>query len=174
MKPRKDESLAKKYQPLPKDFCELAEATFKEAFESQLAGRKLDISGRLYPGEIVVRLSLGSKKDLKNHNFSVSVDHTQENSNALEQMHLGIDILASFLEDFLQAQADKEELDLPMDWHVYEVEGQQIYLIYDTVNDNLEAQANELLGISENEELLDDDEFGSDFLNQKPDPDDMH
>jgi hypothetical protein len=152
----------------------LAETTFKEAFQKQLGGVKLNISGRLYPAEIIVRLSIGNKINLKKHNFSVSVDHIQENFNALEQMHLGIDILASFLEDFLQAEDEKEEIDLPLDWHDYDVEGQKIYLIYDTVNDDLEAEANALLGISEDTELVDEDELGADFLSQKPDPDEMH
>lgn len=174
MKPRKEQSIAKQFQPLPKDFCDLAEGTFKDAFKDKMQDFGLQINGRLYPEEIVVRLSLAKKSDLKQHNFSVSVDHTQEMSNALDQMHLGIDILASFLEDYLEANAAGEELDVPLDWHNYEVEGQQIYLIYDSDNDSLETKANELLGITEETELVDEDELGQDFFSEKPDPEDMH
>lgn len=174
MKPRKEESKTKKFQPLPKDFCDLAETTFKEAFQDKLGASRIQITGRIYPDEIITRLSLGSTKSIKMHNFSVSVDHDQMASNALDQMHLGIDILASFLDDYLDANAAGEELDMPEDWHGYDVEGQQIYLIYDSINDSLEAQANELLGVQEDEELIDAEELGSEFLSQKPDPEDMH
>ncbi|MCB0347442.1 MAG: hypothetical protein KDD37_01335 [Bdellovibrionales bacterium] len=174
MKPRKEQSIAKKFQPLPKDFCDLAIETFKDAFKDKMQGYGLEINGRLYPEEIIVRLSLAKKSELKQHNFSVSVDHTQDMSNALDQMHLGIDILASFLEDYLEATAAGEDLDVPLDWHGYEVEGQQIYLVYDSDNDDLEKKANELLGITEDVELVDEDELGQDFFGEKPDPEDMH
>src|SRR5690606_8882432 len=108
MRPRNELSFTKQYQPLPKDFCDLAEVTFKETFGESMGPKSLKITGRIYPQEIIVRLSIGGSSDLKKHNFSVSVNHDMESSTAFDQMHLGLDILASFLDDFLLAQKQDE------------------------------------------------------------------
>lgn len=165
MEPRKDESKAKKFEGLPRDFCQLAEVTFLENFTTALKGKSLKLSGRIYPSEIIVRLSLGKPKEVRADNINVSVDHDKEKNDAMDQIHLAVDILATSLQEFLDKE-DEEGLEKPKEWHAFQVENQEVFIMFDSLNDELEAKADELLGEDFDPEAIDEEELGAEFFNK--------
>tara|TARA_B100001248_G_scaffold262141_1_gene256308 strand:- start:1534 stop:2031 length:498 start_codon:yes stop_codon:yes gene_type:complete len=161
MQTRKEASSGKKFEVIPPDFCALTEKTILETFAALLRNHSVKISGRIYPEEIVVRLSIFEGDSIRPENISVSLDHDMEKENAMEQIHLGIDVIASALQESM----GEEDMEKPLDWHAFEVEGQDVFIMFDRIHDDLEKQADELLGDSE--ENIDEEEIGADFFNQK-------
>lgn len=149
MNPRKKES--KKWTKLPNDFSIQIKTVFEQNFKPHLEGKKLTVEGRIYPSEIVLRVGLNQKGELRYHNFEVSMDHSKELQNAISQIHIGVDAIASLMVDYLDSDEDNE---MPLVWQEYPFEKQTIWLQYSSENSDIEAEANKLLGLSNEDSLL--------------------
>lgn len=144
MNPRKKES--KKWTKLPTDLLNQIKNVFEQNFKTQLEGKKLTVEGRIYPNEIVLRVGFQRKGELRFHNFEVSLDHSKEKDNAIVQIHIGVDAIASLMMDYFDNEEDHE---MPLSWSEYPFEKQTIWLQYSSANSELEAEADKLLGIDD-------------------------
>ncbi len=149
MKARKKES--KKWSQLPPELSKQIKEVFEENFKAQLVGKTLSIDGRIYPTEILMRLGINSKGELRFQNFEVSVDHSPEKQNTLPQIHLAVDVIASILFDFFE---NKEEHDIPFVWQEFPFEKEKIWLQANSENTSLEAEADKLLGLEPNDDSM--------------------
>lgn len=153
---------SKKWTAFPPDFNEQIREAFTETFVNEMKKGELIIEGRIYPGEILLRVGYLEKGGLRQNNFEVSVDYKQDQ--AVDRIQDAIDAAASMMADFFDAEGD---IDFPRDWKEYDFENQKVYCQYTTVNSKLEAEADKLLGVTD-ENLVkgsDDDE------NEEGDPD---
>jgi hypothetical protein len=153
MNPRKKES--KKWTKLPLDFSNQIKTVFEQNFKPHLEGKKLTVEGRIYPSEIVLRIGINQKGELRYHNFEVSLNHSKDKQDAISQIHIGVDAIASLMVDYFDQE---EEHEMPLVWQEYPFEKQTIWLQYTSENSDLEAEANRLLGLAEDEALLTDEE----------------
>ena len=149
MKPRKKES--KKWSQIPPELSKQIKDVFEENFKAQLTGKVLKIDGRIYPSEIVMRLGINNKGELRYQNFEVSVDHSQAKQNTISQIHLAVDVIASLLFDFFE---NDEHHEIPLVWAEYPFEKEKIWLQYNSENPDIEAEADKLLGLEPNDESL--------------------
>ena len=56
---------------------------FDENFKTQLAGKTLKVEGRIYPAEVLMRVGINQKGELRFHNFEVSVEHDAKKQNTV-------------------------------------------------------------------------------------------
>ena len=164
---RKEESKTKKYSGLPADFSNLMKECIQSLEEAKLWSEKnLEVSGRIYPEELIVKFSLKEPGMIRCENFSASLDFDGEAKNLVEKAQVAMEALSSMMEQYY---ASTEEMDLPEDWHSYKFDKEEIFLMYSTENDDLEAQANALLGdeFSETkEEEVDPEYMGLDIFKE--------
>ena len=158
MNPRKKES--KKWSELPPELTLQIKQVFEDNFRDNLNGAVLHVEGRIYPTEILMRIGIQKKGELRRQNFEVSVDHSAQAQNTISQIHLTIDAIASLVHEYFE---NNEQHELPYSWQEFPFEKQKIWLQFSSTNPDLEAEANKLLGISEEDSLLKgedaDDEF---------------
>ncbi len=113
MNPRKKES--KKWSPVPPELSKQIKAVFEENFKTQLDGKALTVEGRIYPTEIIMRIGINRKGELRFNNFEVSVDHSIKEQNTISQIHVAVDdeYLLKETEEDLEAYGllDDEEID---------------------------------------------------------------
>lgn len=153
MHPRKKES--KKWTKLPVDFSNQIRDVFEQSFKGHLTNRKLQVEGRIYPTEILLRVGFNQSGELRYHNFEVSLEHSKEKQDTLPQIHLGVDAIASLMAEYFE---DEENHEMPLVWQEYPFEKQKIWLQYTSVNQDIEAEANRLLGLTDDQELLNESE----------------
>lgn len=153
MNPRKKES--KKWSALPSELVGQVQGLFEENFKPQLEGKNLKVEGRIYPTEVLMRVGINNKGELRYLNFEVSVDHSTEKQNTLSQIHLAVDAIASLMLEYFDNGEDHE---MPHVWQEYPFEKQKIWLQFTSVNSDLEAEANKLLGLDEDDSLLQETE----------------
>lgn len=149
MNPRKKES--KKWTNLPTDFSNQIKTIFEQNFKPHLAGKKIQVEGRIYPTEIMLRVGINTVGEIRYQNFEVSLDHSQEKQDTIPQIHIAVDAIASLMFDYFQNEEDHE---LPYTWLEFPFEKQKIWLQFSSVNPELENEANKLLGVSEPDALL--------------------
>lgn len=149
MNPRKKES--KKWSSLPPELTGQIQSLFEENFKSQLEGKNLKVSGRIYPTEVLMRVGINNKGELRFLNFEVSVDHSTEKQNTLPQIHLAVDAIASLMLEYFDNGEDHE---MPYAWQEYPFEKQKIWLQFSSENSDLEAEADKLLGLDDNDDSM--------------------
>lgn len=160
MNPRKKES--KKWTKLPTDLMNQIKTVFEQNFKTQLEGKKLMVDGRIYPSEIVLRVGFQRKGEIRYNNFEVSLDHSKDKQNAIAQIHIAVDAVASLMVDYFENEEDHE---MPLIWQEYPFEKQKIWLQFTSANPELDAEADKILGLAGEEALLtlaevDEDEDG--------------
>ncbi|WP_413291451.1 hypothetical protein [Bdellovibrio sp. HCB337] len=141
MQPRLKTS--KKWTAFPKEYQEQIEKVFHENFSEHLGQNKLVIEGRIYPEEVMLRVGVNEKGRLVQSNFEVSMGYDPKKKDAVERIHNCIDAAASMMMDYFDSEG---EVEFPRAWQEYPFQGLKIYLQYTTVNTDLEAQADALLG----------------------------
>lgn len=133
-----------KYQPVPKDFLNLVQETFKEKYTEFLKDKTLVVDGAIYPEELV--LVVGFKKNgekIRQQNFECSMDYENDpNADVLEKIHLSIDALDAMFAEYVEANGD---LEMPTQWTEFDFEDQKIFLRASTHNIELEKMADEFL-----------------------------
>ncbi len=149
MIPRKKES--KKWTELPPELANQIKVVFEKTFKVQLDGKKLLVEGRIYPSEILLRVGINRRGELRFQNFEVSLDHSKVKQDAIAQIHVGVDAIASLMVEYFDNEEDHE---MPFVWQEYPFEKQKLWLQYSSENPEIEAEANRLLGIENAEALL--------------------
>ncbi len=149
MNPRKKES--KKWSQIPPELSKQIKAVFEENFKMYLEGKIVKVDGRIYPTEVLMRVGINAKGELRYKNFEVSMDHSVTEQNTIQQIHVAVDAIASLMLEYFDNDEDHE---MPLTWTEFPFEKQQIWLKYTSENPDLEAEANKLLGVEDEEALL--------------------
>lgn len=152
MQPRLSSSL--KWTALPEELVNQLRSVFSTSFKEHLGTSSIAVQGRIYPREILMRVSLIPQQGLKQSGFNVSIDYQREKDNVMKLVHLAVDAFGSLFEQFFAAENDQE---FPRLWQPVDFEGRQIYILYTTENTQLEAEANRLLGLPETTDLAQGD-----------------
>lgn len=142
MKPRLASS--KKWTDFPVELSAQIEDAFKQNFTQFLTQKAVQVEGRIYPEEIALRVGISEKGSIKHSNFEVSLSYKPEAQNVIAGIHTCIDVAASMLTEFI---AGEEVHEFPLYWTEYPFNGQKIWLQYSSENSNLEAEADRLLGL---------------------------
>ena len=153
---------SKKWTAFPAEYVTQIKQAFIESFQGKLGEDKLIIEGRIYTEEILLRVGLLEKGRLKQANFEVSMNYSTKAKDAVERIHDCIDAAASMMNEYIETSED-EDVDFPLTWKEYEFNGRPLFVQYSTVNTDLEAQADALLGESAND-LVQEDEEAQDAL----------
>lgn len=153
MNPRKKES--KKWSQIPPELSKQIKTVFEENFKSQLTGKTLKVDGRIYPTEILMRIGINTKGELRFQNFEVSVDHSSEKQNTVAQIHVAVDAIASLMLEYFDNDEDHE---MPYSWQEFPFEKQSIWLQFSSENPDLEAEADKLLGLDGEDTMLNETE----------------
>ena len=147
MKPRLKTS--SKWTAFPAELTLQIAEIFKQNFGPQLPKAQFIVEGQIYPREILLRVGYVEKGRLVQNNFEVSLEYaTDKGENAINAIHLCVDAAGSMVQEFLDNSTSEEEVELPRIWTEYPFQEKKIFLQYSTVNTNLEAQADALLGES--------------------------
>lgn len=152
MHPRKKES--KKWSLIPAEFSGQIQTVFEQNFQNFLKDQSIKVQGRIYPTEIVLRVGLHKKGELRHRNFEVSLDHSSVQQNTIQKIHLAVDAIGSLMIEYFEAE---ETVDLPYVWREVPFEKEAVYFQFTTENPDLEEEANKLLGATKNN-LINEDE----------------
>ncbi len=163
MNPRKKES--KKWSNLPPEFANQIRTVFEDNFRTHLTEKTIRVEGRIYSFEILLRVGVHRKGELRFHNFEVSLDHSSVLQNTIPQIHLAVDAIASLMIEFFETEETHE---LPYLWREIPFEKQKIWVQFTTENPELEKEANKLLGIAEDSLINDDLDAGEEPLDLAP------
>lgn len=136
-------STSRKWNPLPKELLQQIQSVFKQNFTSNLKDTTVEASGKIFPEEILIQVSLKQKGTLKQAGWSVSIGYKTKKDNVMQLLHLSVDALASLFEQYFESENDH---DFPRVWEEVDFEKRKIYVVYTTVNSELEAEADRWLG----------------------------
>lgn len=167
MKPRY--KISQKWTPFPVEFSEQIRLVFVQNFEKDMGKTmSLSVDGRIYQKEITLRVGLHSKGELKHFNIEASVDlppnPAKDENKVFETISIAVDALASLVAEYFE---NERELEIPFTWTETTFEGKKVWIQHSTENPDLEAEANKLLGLVDDEEgVLKDaaDEKSEDIL----------
>lgn len=149
MQPRLKNS--KKWTALPKELVGQIQSIFSQNFREHIAGKEVQADGRIYPEEILIHVSIKPKNTLKQAGWDVSIAYKRDKDNVLKLLHLAVDAIGSLFEQQFTAESDEE---FPRIWQQVDFEGRPIFIQYTTVNTELEAQADAILGLKEGEDMV--------------------
>ncbi len=158
---------------LPKDLLSQITEIFAETFSDHLKKSQVIAEGRIYSNEVLLRIGATQGKQLKQINFLVSIDYKQGKDQVMSLVQVGVDVLATLFDDYFSNQDDS---DLPRQWTELNADGKKLYILYSTVNDKLESEADKLLGVEKNDSFVkehegfdedDDDEVLLEEIKQK-------
>lgn len=144
MQPRLKSS--KKWTAFPREYAEQIEGVFRQNFGDQIGEQKLVVEGRIYTSEVTLRVGIHDAGRLGQANFEISMDYSPKEADAVERIHNCIDAAASMMVDYFESEG---EVEFPRVWKPYPFQNKTIYLQFSTVNTDLEAQADALLGKNE-------------------------
>lgn len=159
MKPRLKTS--KKWTAFPKEYADQIKAVFLENFTQELADKELKVEGRIYPSEITLRIGFIEKGRLAGANFEVSSEYNSDGNQAVEKIHVCVDAAAAMMTEYFETQGD---VDFPYLWKEVAFGAHKVFVQYSTENPDLEAEANRLLGATEDSMMVEDDENDMDAL----------
>ncbi len=173
--------ISQKWTPFPQDFIDQIKHIYTQNFASKL-GQSITVfvEGRIYSKEILMRVGLQNKGELRRFNFEVSLDLlTKEEDIIFNQLALGIDAIASLMTEYF---ANENDLELPYTWTETQFETAKVWIQHSTENSDLEAEANKLLGLLDeslvkngddtpSEDILDATEEQFDIFVDEMDPD---
>lgn len=152
MKPRY--KISQKWTPFPQEFSDQIRSIFVQNFEQQLGKTmSLSVDGRIYQKEITLRIGLHSKGELKHFNFEASVDlpanATGNEKQIFETISVAVDALGSLIAEYFE---NDQDIELPFTWTETTFENKKVWIQHSTENPDLEAEADKLLGIADDDE----------------------
>ncbi|MFM6929174.1 MAG: hypothetical protein ACKOX6_11960 [Bdellovibrio sp.] len=153
MNPRLKSS--KKWTTFPKEYSDQIQAVFKENFAQYLDDAELVIEGRIYSEEITLRVGYKENGRLAQANFEVSMNYSQQDQDALTRIHNCVDAAGSMMMEYFEKEG---EVDFPYVWKDFPFQGKKLYIQFSTENSSLEAEANRLLGVDEDDMILEENE----------------
>ena len=163
MNPRYKVSI--KWTPFPPELTQQISTVFTQNFLHYAEGQgEFSAHGRIYKKEITLRISFHRKGDLKFMNFEASIDYDAKVENQIfDKIGLGVDALAGLIAEYFE---NNEEIEIPYVWTEIKFEGKKLWVQHSTENPNLEAEANKILGLTEDDTILKnpDDEKSADAL----------
>lgn len=170
MKPRLVSS--KKWTALPPELCAQMEFAVRDSYGPFISDYEVEVEGRIYPEELLLRVSFpkpgsrdqdlrGWQGSLRQPNFLASVLYTADKEKALDKIFSALDVLGTMIEDYFRATDPEEQgRDYPREWQG--VTGgkftktapstatgpvtNELSVMFSTVNQRLEDEANRLLG----------------------------
>lgn len=150
MQPRLKTS--KKWTAIPKELSTQIKQVFKQSFQTQIGNGSVFADGRIYPSEILMTVGFKpSGGGLRQFNWDISIEYKRDKDNVMKLLTLAVDVAGSLFEQFFSSENDH---DFPRIWAEVDFEGRKLFVQYQTQNDELEAEANKILGIAEGEELV--------------------
>ena len=129
---------------MPAELLDQVKGVFEETFSKQAKDGKIIVEGRLYQNEILFRTGFLESGRLRQFNFEVSVEFDPKKQNALKMIHFCVDCGASMMDAFFTAGNNIEEF--PVVWQEFKAQGKTAYIMASTVNTELEAEADKILG----------------------------
>ncbi len=147
VKPRLASS--KKGMDFPVDYTKMIKDVIGKNFKKYVKDKKIVVEGFIYTEEIVARIGFVYPGGIRQRNFEASVDYSAKKKNILEQINVALDALGSMIDQWIEAE---EDMELPTQWHKFEMDGKSIYLQTTTENSELEAQANKFIEPKDDEE----------------------
>lgn len=160
--------VSQKWTAFPPEFSEQIRSVFVQNFEKQLGKTmSLSVDGRIYQKEITLRIGLHSKGELKHFNFEASVDlppnPANDENKIFETISVAVDALASLMAEYFE---NDQDIELPYTWTESTFEGKKVWVQHSTENPDLEAEANKLLGLADDDGVLKnaEDEKSEDVL----------
>jgi hypothetical protein len=158
MQPRLSSS--RKWSALPAEFLKQVQGVFEESFKKEIDGGKITVQGKIFPEEVLIRVTYKTAKSLKESGFDISVAYKVPKDNVLKILHMAVDAGASLME---QLFTNEDDHDFPRVWEEVTFENRPVFVQYTTENGELESEANKLLGFDEDEDLAggdwDDDDI---------------
>ncbi len=154
MNPRLESS--KKWTPLPPELCSQICDVFASAFEERAKTGKFVVEGRIYPKELLFRVGFLESGRLRQENVEISLDFDPNKQNALEMIHFLVDCAASMMQEIFDSE---EGLDaFPHEWKSISVDKREVFIQVSSINSNLEAEADRLLGENSDDLVQGEDE----------------
>lgn len=158
IKPRQKSSSA--WTDLPEDFKYQVIKLFESHFKDKAKNGAFGVLGRIYKNEVVLRFSYLTKGSLKPIQFDLATDlATKSKSKPLETFELLVDCAANLF----QSSFEDDDFGVPALWTEIDFDGTMIYAKSESINPELENEANKLLG----EEFL-SEELEGESLDPKP------
>lgn len=136
---------------LPKDLLAQIKEIFAETFSDHFKKSQIVADGRIYSNEVLLRIGATQAKQLKQINFLVSIDYKQGKDQVMSLVQVGVDVLATLFDDYF---ANQDDGDLPRQWTEINADGKKVHILYSTVNDKLESEADKLLGIKKSDSFV--------------------
>ena len=158
MQPRKKTS--KKWTAFPGDYTAQIREALAETFPEPSAKGTFEVEGRIYGGEVLLRIGYLPNGKLAQANFEISADVETGGKNTLEKISICIDAAASMMADYFEKDQVSE---FPLLWASYPFQDETIYLQFSSLNSKLEAEADRLLGLSSDSLVRDADEDEEDM-----------
>lgn len=153
MEPRLKTS--KKWTSFPNEYLKQIQTVFNKSFKLHLESGKILTEGRIYKEELLLKVGFLENGNIKQSNFEISIQYDKNKENAVQLIYLMIDVAATMMDEFFMAEVDH---DFPRTWQDYDVEGKKVFLQFSTTNDELENEADRILGIDKSDELVQQDE----------------
>jgi hypothetical protein len=147
---------SKKWTAFPQEFAGHIHEIFETHFQKKLSNEQIQIEGRIYSEEVLLRVGLAKPNQLAQFNIELSAQYSYADLNADERIHNCIDAAATLIEEYLSLH-DREEHQLPQDWTAFNDDKLPVYYKHSSVNKALEDEADRLLGLS-NDQLVKEDE----------------
>lgn len=134
---------SKKWTLFPKEYLDQIRSVFQDSFAQSLGNSILVVEGQIFAEEICLRVGFREPGALRQNNFELSIDFDPAKHNAIEKIYTCIDAVAMLMTSFFEGAPPSE---FPNKWKQIEFEKKSLYFQFSTVNTDLEAQADQLLG----------------------------
>ena len=134
MKPRLSDS--KKWTSLPPEYLQQIKEVFTEKFNDFLQEGTLITQGRIYPKELLLRVGYLGSQSIKQANFEVSIEYDKKQQNMVQLIYKAIDCAGSMMHEYFSGT---KETEFPQFWQPFDLEGQEIFIQYSTINTELEG-----------------------------------
>lgn len=145
MKPRLPTS--KLWTALPAEYTEQIQDVVNRSYNQYVQNGKIIVEGRIYPEEMLLRIGYLEKGRLKQANFEASIEYHPENGNPMDTLSICVDALGTMMDVYFENEEEGEPVNFPTSWKGFALTSGQVYLQYSTINTELEAEADRLLGI---------------------------
>jgi len=149
MKPRNYSKLP--WTGLPEEFAFKILSALEKEFPEQAKTGEFIVEGKIFEGEIIMRIGFLERGRIRQMNFEASFDYDSKKDNLLDHLYTCIDCLGVWMHETFKRGKEDEDLDLPLLWRPMSFQGQTIYLQFSHVNSRLEQEADRLLGLSSEE-----------------------
>lgn len=149
MNPRRSDS--KKWTQLPKELSEHIRSAVEEGFKNELKNNEILIDGKIYQNEVTCSIGFTTKGQLKQPNFQISFDIGDSKDDVWPTLQIGLDFIQGTMLDYFN---DEENSELPLAWKKVNFKNHIFYFQYSTANTELESMANQLLGETHDEALV--------------------